>query len=195
MNQSMPSTSVTLLKALAGEAPNVRWAEFVGRYEEVMRSYVARFFPAVDADDVLQNVFVSLMKALPEYRYMPDEKGHFRNYLLGVVKHKALDAVRKSAAESRKREGYAIEWRCSAARCQEEDGEWRDSLMHVALDQMMLDESISPRNREVFRHLVLMGEPPELVAADFGITRGNVDVIKNRLVARLKAMVGAMLAT
>ena len=56
----------------------------------------------------------------------------------------------------------------------------------------MADDSIASRNREIFRHVALMGEPPERVASDFGVTRGNVDVIKARLLSRLKGLVAAM---
>jgi transcriptional regulator len=37
-----------------------------------------------------------------------------------------------------------------------------------------------------------MRESPEAVAAMFGTTRGNVDVIKKRMIAKLSTMVNAM---
>lgn len=192
MAVSMPSTSITLLKALASGTQNARWAEFVCKYEDIMRSYVMRHFPSVEADDVLQDAFVSLTRALPEYHYTPDEHGHFRNYLLGVVRHKALDAVRRIKSEVKKRSLYATERQGGPPNQPDEDEEWCNSLMHVALEQLMADDSIASRNREIFRHVALMGEPPERVASDFGVTRGNVDVIKARLLSRLKGLVAAM---
>ena len=192
MASSMPSTSITLLKALASGTQNARWAEFVRKYEGTMRGYVGRHYPTVDADDVLQDAFVSLMKALPEYRYTPDEHGHFRNYLLGVVRHKALDAVRRIKSETKKRSSYATERQGGASRQPDEDAEWCNSLMHVALEQLMADDSIASRNREIFRHVALLGEPPERVASDFGVTRGNVDVIKARLLSKLKELVASL---
>ena len=191
MSATIPKTSITLLKALASEAPNVRWTEFVSRYEDTMRSYVMRHYPSVDVDDVLQNAFISLTKALPGYRYMPDEKGHFRNYLFGVLSHKAMDAIRRRTTEKKNLLRYASE-QTGQPRRPSEDEEWQNSLMHVALDQLMADDSIASRNREVFRHVALLGESPERVAADFGITRGNVDVIKNRVLSRLKDLVASM---
>ena len=80
----------------------------------------------------------------------------------------------------------------SVARQPSSDGSWQDSLMHAALAQLMADDSITSRNREIFRHVALLGEPPESVAADFGVTRGNVDIIKNRMIARLQALVATM---
>ena len=188
---TMPSTSIPLLKDLASGSSNARWTEFVLRYEGFMRDFLRRRYPTVEADDTLQNAFISLMKALPDYRYTPDEKGHFRNYLAGVLRHKAVDAIRRRAAEGERIRDYA------AGRLADQqpsaDAGWREALMNAALDQLMADDSIASRNREIFRHVALMGEPPERVAADFGVSRGNVDVIKNRLVGRLKAIVAAML--
>lgn len=185
-----PATSITLLGALASGTQSVRWTEFVRRYEGLMREFVATRYPTLDADDVLQDVLLSLMKALPEYRYTPDEKGHFRNYLLGVVRHKAVDAIRRRKKEDEKLQDYVAEQ--SVARQPSSDGSWQDSLMHAALAQLMADDSITSRNREIFRHVALLGEPPESVAADFGVTRGNVDIIKNRMIARLQALVATM---
>lgn len=188
---STPTTSITLLKALSSGTENVRWTEFVHRYDDLMRDFLRYHYPTVEADDVIQNVLVSLMKALPGYTYTPDEKGHFHNYLLGVVAHKAADVIRKRTAESIKIKGFAKDGGGVKVLSAAED-KWREDIMHAALEQLMADGSIAPRNREIFRHVALLGESPEKVAADYGVSRGNVDVIKSRLVGHLQALVAAM---
>jgi len=186
----VPKTSITLLNDLAKGSANVRWNEFVARYDGLMRGFLRSRFPDLEADDILQNTLVSLAKALPEYHYTPDEKGYFRDYLIGVVRHKALDAARSRGAEADKRRRFAKERDCHSAT--PDDAPWREALMNAALEQLMSDASITPRNREIFRHVALLGEPPERVAADFGVSRGNVDVIKKRMIDRLRALVEAM---
>ena len=52
-------------------------------------------FPSIDADDVIQETFIALCKVLPSYSYEPDEKGHFRNYLTGILRNKAMRTLRK----------------------------------------------------------------------------------------------------
>ena len=49
-----PLTSITLLKAIASGAENVRWTEFVLRYDALMRDFLRSRFPTVEADDVIQ---------------------------------------------------------------------------------------------------------------------------------------------
>lgn len=189
----IPRTSVTLLKALASETASVRWTEFFRRYEETMRSFLAARYPSVEADDVMQETMLALTRRLPDYHYVPDRNGHFRNYLTGIVKHKAEDALRRQARESARRAGLAaLGDRVAPPAQEDDDGQWRVSAMHAALDQLMADPSMEPRTREIFRHVALMHEPPESVAAQFGTTRNNVDQIKKRLVGRLAKRIAAM---
>ena len=197
---TIPDTSISLLKDLANGADAVRWTEFYGRYEPVMRRFLVSRFPDVDADDAIQETLIALTKAMPEYRYTPDARGHFRNYLIGIVRHKALDAVRRAAAHGTLKKSLMAESeserpaRAFRAEADGEDDEWRRSAMEAALDQLLADDSIQPRTREVFRHVALMHEPPEAVAQMFGIERNNVDQIKSRLIARLARLVKAMTA-
>jgi RNA polymerase sigma factor (sigma-70 family) len=188
----IPKTSITLLKDLASNAGSARWSEFVARYEGPMRGFLRQRYPTVEADDVIQNALVALMKALPNYNCTSDERGYFRDYLMGVVRHKAVDAIKSRAAESEKRMRFAKERDCHRSSAEEEDGAWRTALMNAAIEQLMSDGSIAPRTREIFRHVALMHEAPESVAAQFGTTRGNVDVIKKRMIDRLSELVRNM---
>lgn len=52
-----PETSTTLLRDVASEADNARREEFVARYRPMMRTYLAVHFPALEADDIVQECF------------------------------------------------------------------------------------------------------------------------------------------
>ena len=196
---TIPKTSVTLLKDLSDDATSVRWTEFHDKYAESMRAFMRSNYPTIEAEDVLQEAFIALVNCLPRYQYVPDEHGHFHNYLLGIVKHKAEDVRRRQAKEAVIKTDLAEEearrplmFRNAANRA--EDESWEKSVMEAALDQLLADSSISAATREVFRHVALMHEKPADVARAFGITRNNVDQIKARLIARLKDLVRAMSA-
>jgi RNA polymerase sigma factor (sigma-70 family) len=186
-------TSVTLLNAIANSTETVRWTEFFTKYEPMMRAFLASHFPSLDHDDIIQESMKALVRRLPEYTYTPDRNGHFKAYLTGIVKYKALDQLRKS------KHIKELEKKCaddsSTAACsisEKEETEWKMQTMEAAIEQLLADTSINPRNREIFRHTALMRESPEAVAAMFGTTRGNVDVIKKRMIAKLSTMVNAM---
>jgi len=187
-----PVTSITLLKSLASGTDNARWAEFFRIYEQPMRSFLSARFPSVDADDAIQETMVALMRRMPDYHYTPDSNGHFHNYLTGILKHKAEDALRREARESGKRD--KLKERGAADAPREDPDDWKLAAMNAALEQLLSDETVNARAREVFRHVALMHEPPAEVAAAFGISRTNVDQIKRRMVQRLSVLVSSMTA-
>ena len=187
-----PVTSITLLKSLASGTDSARWAEFFRIYEQPMRSFLSARFPSVDADDAIQETMVALMRRMPDYHYTPDSNGHFHNYLTGILKHKAEDALRREARESGKRD--KLKERGAADAPREDPDDWKLAAMNAALEQLLSDESVNARAREVFRHVALMHEPPAEVAAAFGISRTNVDQIKRRMVQRLSVLVSSMTA-
>ena len=188
-----PVTSISLLRDLAKGSDAPRWKEFFDQYEPVMRGFLDGVFPGVDADDVIQETFLVLLKVLPGYRYVPDKKGHFRNYVIGVVKHKALDVLRRTSAQNKLKSTLPVPEEEYEEFERRDEEEWRRSVKEAALEQVLADDSVSSRNREVFRHVVLMHESPESVARQFGITRNNVDQIKSRMIERLGSLVKAMI--
>lgn len=189
----IPVTSVSLLAALAQDPQSRRWQDLYTIYAEPMRAFLQAKFPSLEPEDVIQETMLALMKALPNYRYMPDAKGHFRNYLTGIVKHKAMDALAKRRRESQARAELAEQPRPSETA--EDDTEWQHAALEVALAQLLADPEVNPLHRTVFEHLVLQHEKPETVAERLGLTRANVDVIKKRLTDRLAAMVGKLTAS
>ena len=197
-------TSVTLLKAISNDTATARWTEFFEKYERYMRNYLESHFPTLVHDDIIQETMMALIDRLPSFRYTPDSKGHFRGYLTGILKHKALEQLRKakrqpipidcteesSGVETDGDQDPYSHWKTKTD--EEECRQWQDQAMEAAIEQFLIDESIDSRNREIFRHVALMHESPESVAQKFGITRGNVDVIKNRMIKRLSVLVEKM---
>lgn len=185
-----PKTSISLLTVLASDTSNARWTEFYRTYEGTMRAFLNSRFPAVDADDVIQETLIALTKRLPDYHYTPDTHGHFRNYLMGILAHKAEDFLRRRAKEAKmlNRLGKTPPTEPAA------DDSWKIAAMNTAIEQLMSDTTVNARTREVFRHVALLHEDAESVAGLFGITRNNVDQIKSRLIRQLSKRIAAMTA-
>ena len=74
----------------------------------------------------------------------------------------------------------------------DDEQSWRETLVEIALRQLMNDESIQSRTRQVFLRVVVNGEKPEDVAAAFGITCNGVYLIKKRMMPRLQKIVAAL---
>ena len=161
-------------------------------------------FPTLEADDVIQETLIELIRVFPIYHYSPKEKGHFHNYLTGILRHRALRMMgeeqrrAKLAEEMRRVKDNAPYQNGSVGRAacpqaaETDDEEWRHSLLEIALQQLLADESIHERTRLVFARVAVNGEKPDEVAAAFGITRNAVDQMKSRMMARLKELVAAL---
>ena len=80
------STCPILLRSLAGSASPAAWQEFVARYTPLINERCRRAgMQASDTDDVRQQVFAQLLKALTGFRYDPARR--FRGYLSRVVEN------------------------------------------------------------------------------------------------------------
>lgn len=194
MSRPIPETSITLLNAIKSDPGSTRWAEFLRVYEAPMRAFLARNFPSLEADDVLQDTMVALMKCLPNYHYTPDEKGYFHNYLTGIVKHKALEVLRKNKKAQRTIDGLRNE--PESVGPQPDDAkleEWKNQVLETALQQLLADTTIDSQKREIFRAVALQHEKPVDVAHRYGTTRENVDVIKSRMIDRLQEIAVALM--
>ena len=190
----IPTTSTTLLRDLAKDSQHARWGEFVARYRPMMDAFMRERFPSLDADDVIQETLIELIRVFPVYHYSPKEKGHFHNYLTGVLRHRAIRMLgeenrREKLADEMRRNGRAV---CPQTVADHDDNEWRESLLEIALQQLLADSSIHERTRIVFARVAVNGEKPDDVAAALGIERNAVDQTKSRMMARLKELVAAL---
>lgn len=89
------ATSLSLLARLRDEPQDERgWDEFVARYRPKIHQWCMRWgLAASDADDVCQNVLLSLSQHLRKFEYDPD--GKFRSWLKTVVRRAWYDHARR----------------------------------------------------------------------------------------------------
>ena len=178
---------------MAQNPQNVRWGEFFTRYRPMMDAFLRERFPSVDADDIIQETLVALCRILPSYRYAPDEKGHFRNYLTGILRNKALRHLRRQKRDNEMLADYADDGgACSPSASPHPDADeqaCREATFEIALRQFLGDESVADRTKRIFERVAINGESPEAVAASFNMTSHAVNQAKSRAMARLREIV------
>ncbi len=185
----VPDTSTTLLRDVA-DSQHARWAVFHSRYEPMMQAFMRERFPSLDADDIIQETFLALAKILPRYAYNPKENGHFRNYLTGILRNKALKALAARTRDEKLKERAVVGSRVPRDREGDADYKaWRESIYEIALQQLLLDDSIHERTKQVFVRLAIKGEKSDNVAASLGISRETANRTKERMVERLRNLV------
>lgn len=189
---AVPATSISLLKALGEDSQSPRWTEFANKYASTIEGFLFKYFPTVDAEEVFNDTLIALVNKLPLYEYDPDTTGHFRNYLIGIVRFKAIEQLKKRKRDAELKEAMAtkaqLNWEYERQAYSVDLRNWQREAYEAALAQFMADKSISPRDKEIFRRTALRGESPDDVAKIFGIKRNNVDQIKARMVAKLKEL-------
>ena len=163
---------------------------FYARYQPMMQSYLRARFPSIDADDVIQETFAALAKLLPDYTYDPKKKGSFHNFLTGIVRNKALCALdsrnRKKSIEERMKIAVAVDGKSVREQTYED---WREEVFAVALRQLLSDNSIHARTKQVFVRTAIKGESPDAVAESLGVPRNTVNKMKSRMLATLRELV------
>ncbi len=192
----IPSTSTTLLRQISSDSRHARWVEFVARYTPMCRRYAERHFPSLEADDLLQETFAAVAKALPDYRYDPEEKGHFRNYLTGILRNKAFMALRSRSANARLVSGYAKDAADASASLRPDGGkaeaDWEKAIFEIALRQLLADPSIHDRTKRIFVRAAIRQESPEDIAKSLGVSRNLVDQQKRRMLAKFRSIASAL---
>ena len=185
----VPDTSTTLLRDVA-DSQHARWAVFYSRYQPMMQAYLRERFPSLDAEDVVQETFAALAKILPDYKYDPEKKGAFHNFLTGVLRNKALCALdasrRKMTIEERMQLAISVNGKSVH---EQSYRDWRENLFEVALQQLLADESIQDRTKQAFIRTAINGESIEVVADSLGVQRNTVDCMRSRTLQQLREIV------
>lgn len=181
------------MRDLAKDSGHARWGEFVDRYRSMMEAYMREHFPAVDVDDAVQDTLIALIKEFPGYCYSPKESGAFRNYLTGILRHRALRIIDGEKRRKNKETKYLQSLQPPESDDADVESQWRESVLEIALQQLLADTSISQRTKQVFVRVAVNGEKPESVAESFGITRNAVDQMKSRMKDRLRELAEALI--
>lgn len=174
-----------------GDDPGV-WREFYSTYGSVIVRYVRKLgLGPSDAEDVLQETMVVLMRKLPAFEYDP-AKGKFRNFVLTIVHRKVLSHLRKRTRQAEDgfddsavaaRDTSAVPGEGAAA----DELAWRASVAAEALVRLREDPALEPRTLDVFFAYAVERRPVAEVAAQYNIDPNAIYQIKNRLLRRLRA--------
>lgn len=185
----MIDTDETLLERLRHCDAHDAWKEFYDVYWGAILRYARKVgLDAHQAEDVLQETMMVLMRQLPEFRY-DRSRGKFRNFLLTIVHRKAVAVLRRArrAATDPLAESQAVDEHRAVINAAAER-RWREAVMEEALRTLKGNESLDTRTWEVFRAYAIEHRPALEVAREFGLTPNAVYQIRNRLLRRLRSL-------
>jgi RNA polymerase sigma factor (sigma-70 family) len=195
---SQTTTHLTLLQKLAADqsegsgfsSRSRAWGEFVDRYGDLIRGFCRHHgVKPHEVDDVMQDVLLSLTKAMPNFRYDPS-KGKFRSYLKTVTLHAIFARSRqnqKAGALQPSLDDLVATISGDPGADAQWEQEWRQ--YHIRLAMRVVQGEFSPRDMEAFERYAVAGEEGAHVAKDIGLSVDALYQIKSRVTRRLSVLI------
>lgn len=182
-----PSTSQTLLEKLATEATGgggAAWSRFFALYTPAMKRFVQMIDHNHDPDDVVQQVYMHLVKILSERRYNA-EKSQFRSFLkmlirrqlIGMYRHEQSHGADATVSLDDLPDTLAVHPDQGVAL----DLVWYKARHDAAVEHVLTKTALSAKAKAIYRAHVIEGNSAEEVCKQFGIDNNYLRQIKFRV--------------
>lgn len=192
--EQFPTTRITLLDRLRGEGADGRaWREFEATYRELLLRYCRkRGLQPADAEDVVQDIFISLARSLPGFRY-DETKGRFRYYLLRCVRNGIFRANNRRDRLNKALYNHGADTSLDAMTeniSAEERDAWNAEWVahHYRLAMIRLRTEEDPQTIRIIERSMDGATPPQ-IAAELGLSLAAVYKIRERARTRLHTFV------
>ena len=185
MNETRQSL---LLRAQTGETN--AWKDLAELYRPLILGWLNRQgVPAVDLEDLSQEVLLSVFKHLPTFQHSGN-RGAFRSWLRTIVCSRTADYWRASdaCAQAQGGSGATAALQQIADPDSELNRQWDEEHDRYVLDCLldMVEEEFEPTTLRAFRRLALDGVSGADVAQELGLSVAAVYVAKSRVLARIR---------
>jgi len=178
--KAMYTTSISLLQQLR-QAPGAEaWERFVRLYTPLLFAWARRRgLEQHDAEDLVQDVLIVLVRKLPEFQYQPGRS--FRGWMRTILLNKWRD--RRVGGKAAPLDS-GVEPEAPPDDNAFEEREYRLYVLGQALRMMVADFEVA--TWQACWETVVCGRSAQDVAAELGITVNAVYLAKSRVLARLR---------
>jgi RNA polymerase sigma-70 factor (ECF subfamily) len=189
-----PETSLSLIARVKDPADDVAWGEFLGIYQPVVyRMAKRRGMQDADAQDVVQQVFLSIATSIP--RWTPgDDRPPFRAWLTTIARNAITKALSRRPQEIATGSTSVAEvLLCQPDRADATDEirtEARLELVRWAIEQIR--HTLTQPTWEIFVRTMIDDEGIADVAESTGRSVGAIYVLRHRILARLRTTISEL---
>lgn len=182
-------TSISLIARVRDRTDGESWREFYQFYHPLLTRYLRRLgLKEESVNDVVQDVFVRLLQALPKFE-LDGKRGRFRSYLWKLTYSGLIDEARRVKARRQAEEEWINRFLVS--------DEAESRKLHEELNEINYREIIDkalPRVRSVtskqawtcFEQRLLRDRPGSEIAAELGIPAKSVFVYASRVLKAVR---------
>ena len=190
-------TNISLIARVRDRTDDESWREFYQFYHPLLTRYLRRLgLPEHSANDVIQDVFVRLLQALPTFD-LDSKRGRFRSYLWKLTYSGLVDEARRVKARRQAEEEWVKRFLIA--------DEAESRKVHQELNEInyrqIIDRAL-PRVRAVtstrawtcFEQRLLLDRPGSVIAAELGISDKAVFVYASRVLKAVRQQCAAVAA-
>jgi RNA polymerase sigma-70 factor (ECF subfamily) len=186
----MLTTSSTLLSQLRQPNQPQAWERFVRLYTPLLIVWIRRQgFQEADADDLIQEVLVKLVRELPAYERGDGQS--FRGWLFRVTVNQCRDFRRRKATRLLPGAEGLSELSDESPTAEQEEAEYQRLFVRRALDLIRTD--FNDTTWTAFRGLMVEGRSAAEVASELNITVNAVYLARHRVLTRLRQELDGLL--
>ena len=188
------TTRSDILRAVADITNAAAWERFFNLYAGFVFSIArSKGLSADMADEVVQDVFISLARKMPTFNY-DRQKGRFRSYLLGLVNWRIIDKLKAEKRENDLKAAYIDEVKAglnTTSNSKTVEQAWQSAAIKEALRR--LSAAIRPEHFSAFVESTIEGIDTETVMRLHNLTRDNLYQVRKRCTDKLKKLVAVVL--
>ncbi len=187
----MERTPASLLEQVRNPADQEAWRRFVTHYTPLLYHWARGLgLRTAAAADLVQDVFITLLRNLPEFRY--DRHKSFRGWLRAVALNKWRDDRRRRlSSPTEENYGPPPEPPAPDGALVFEEAEYHKYLAIHALRVMQAE--FRPATWKACWEHVVVGRPAAEVAAELGVTVNAVYLAKCHVLSRLREEMAGLL--
>ncbi len=183
--------SPSLLQGVKAQDPEA-WRLLAELYGPLVFSWCrARGLQPADADDVLQEVFLTVAARIGDF-HRDRESDTFRGWLSVITRNKIGDWIRRQRHQETVLDGTDARWRLqeepTRAVCDwPEPGEPGDLYQRA---MAIIRTEFADSTWQAFLRVVVEGQAPADVAAELGLSRNAVYLARSHILRRLREVLG-----
>ncbi|MCI0536566.1 MAG: sigma-70 family RNA polymerase sigma factor [Verrucomicrobiales bacterium] len=192
-----PPTRASLLERLRDSDDAASWEEFHRLYAPMVMEVGRRTgLSEEEAEDVVQETFLAVLKALPGFRYEP-ARSSFKHWLQTLTSHRISEHFRRQNGRTGARARFGVHGRPATEVLErvadphgpEIDAVWQEEWERVReqLAFERLKDHVRPQHYQLF-HLLREGKSLPEAAQTLGLSRAQAYLIKHRVAKVLKKL-------
>jgi len=182
-----PTRQSLLLRAQQGEES--AWKDLADLYRPLLLAWLRRQgIPDADADDLIQEILLSLVKYLPSFQHS-GQRGAFRSWIRTIASNRTFDYWRTSKHRPAGAGGDAEDFLHrledpNSDLNRQWDEEHDRHLLRCLL--ILIEREFEPTSLRAFRRLAIDGATGVEVAAELGISVASAYQAKSRILQRIR---------